>query len=577
MRRITTPQCSLATILITLALFLLPGELSAKSSSFLTGDSALFASVLDTLSLRPCGEIERTLEAELGALKKKYRPAAAYRLFEWFADAPVMGREEVAVWIAETFFLGETPEASDASAAERKSAADASTAEAKSASLAPKRQLLQCTQEQRFAMRSFVLMNRQSLIGMQAPELEMADTAGVKITLSQVEKEGEYTILFFYSTSCVKCRMASYKLAEFVNNYNKGVLNVFAVCTDSWNNSTSSNGADTQCGSNVWKEYINTHFYIYNPFVNWKDVSDPETESGYHLLYGVVETPKIFLLDRSGVIVGRNITVENLKELLQKRNEAKEQTDAFFKELFSQAKDEASVKALIDMMYGKVSEQKIFTEIFYELYMFLKYSEDYDLQCGAAYLGKKYIIDMPQRWNNPDFVEKVAVAVELFGRNPLGAVVKPLDLVLEGDVPFSLDDLQAQWRVLYFYNPSCGLCAEVAPQMKRIFEKFCENPSESSSKTDIVMQHEGVHEPFVEFVAINTGSDRAEWMKFILEQKADWRNAMSADEPARDTMFASYDLSGVPAIYLLDSKNHVVAKDINPQTLEGLLEYLHKK
>ena len=50
----------------------------------------------------------------------------------------------------------------------------------------------------------------------------------------------------------------------------------------------------------------------YKQLIVW----DPEAESSYHLLYGVLSTPKLFLIDRHGVIVGRNLDAGSLRQLL---------------------------------------------------------------------------------------------------------------------------------------------------------------------------------------------------------------------------------------------------------------------
>ena len=76
------------------------------------------------------------------------------------------------------------------------------------------------------------------------------------------------------------------------------MLNVYAVYADS--------------NKNLWDKYVSDNFNdkLYNPFINWVNVYDPTMESGFHLLYNVIATPQIFLLDKYKKIVGRNL--ENL-------------------------------------------------------------------------------------------------------------------------------------------------------------------------------------------------------------------------------------------------------------------------
>ncbi len=506
-----------SSILLFLSLMM-----SSPDISFLS-DSTSTAAALDTIVLKPNEEIKGILAGQILSTKKKHRSEYAIRAYDWFKDAPVMGKEEIAIWLAKEYFLNDR---------------------------------LKCDSNTLFEMRAFVLMNEQSLLGMQAPPFTMKDTSGVEKSLSDLIYRGEYTILFFYSTDCIKCRMATAKLVDFVNDYNKGVLNVMAVCTDS--------------SKSKWTQYINSHFYVYNPFVNWENVYDPEAESAYHMLYGVIETPKIFLLDKDGIIKGRNLSVENIRELLENFNKEKEGMDEFFKGLFEQAADEEAVKSLIDLIYTRatVSENggqgRLFNDIFHELYLYLKSSSNYDWQCGAAYIGEKYIVGMQDRWKNPNFVEKVRIAVELFNRNPLGSKAASLDLIVPGGIPLTLDDIYGDWKVLFFYNTSCGLCQEAG----KLLAGMCAGFSNDAEKTHNV-----------KFIAIYTGSNHQEWLGHVQDspQSPFWHEVKTADENARDRMYESYDLSALPAIYLLDKQNRVVAKDLNPSTLEGLLKYILSK
>lgn len=515
----------LTSILLFLSLLM-----SGPDISFLS-DSSSTAAALDTIVLKSNEEIKSILSAQINSARKKRRSEYAIRAYDWFKDAPVMGKEEIAVWLAKEYFIEDKPEES-------------------------KKAKLKCDSNKLFEMRAFVLMNEQSLVGMQAPGFVMQDTSGVSQDIESLIYQGEYTILFFYSTDCIKCRMATAKLVDFVNEYNKGVLNVMAVCTD-------SNKAR-------WTQYIDSHFYIYNPFVNWKNVYDPEAQSGYHLLYGVVETPKLFLLNSDGIIKGRNLSVENVKELLGKFNSEKEDMDEFFKGLFEQAADQSAVESLIDLIYSRTTAAQnnksytLFNDIFHELYLYLKSSSNYDWQCGAAYLGGKYIVGMQDKWKNRNFVEKVSIAVELFKRNPLGCKAAPLDLIIPGGIPLNLDDIYGDWKVLFFYNTTCGLCQEANKQLSSICAGLCGRKDKEYN---------------VKFIAVYTGKNSQEWLEHIQENPESpyWHEVRTADENARDRMYGTYDLSAVPVIYLLDKQNRVVAKDLNPSTLEGLLNYILNK
>jgi thiol-disulfide isomerase/thioredoxin len=73
----------------------------------------------------------------------------------------------------------------------------------------------------------------------------------------------------------------------------------------------------------------------------------------------------------------------------------------------------------------------------------------------------------------------------------------------------------------------------------------------------------------IEFVAINTSTNKENWINYVLEQDVDWVNVCGENMDNKE-LFAKYYLEEVPAIYLLKN-NVVVAKNINDIDLEEIL------
>ena len=89
----------------------------------------------------------------------------AYTAYNFFYNSPLMGQEGIAVKIAQEWFLND--------------------------------KLPWPNQEGKFMLKAFVEFNKHSLIGMEAPELELQDSSGRKISLNSLQ--AEYTILYFYT------------------------------------------------------------------------------------------------------------------------------------------------------------------------------------------------------------------------------------------------------------------------------------------------------------------------------------------------------------------------------------------
>jgi len=146
--------------------------------------------------------------------------------------------------------------------------------------------------------RIFADFHRSSLIGMKAPPLEVKDTAGADVALPL---SGRYSVLYFYDTDCISCRVETLALREMLGRKGlDGTLVAFYV------------GA----GEDAWKRYRESSLMFGN--VEVMHVWDPEGESDFRRLYGVLKTPSMLLVGPDGVIVGRGLDTGALEILLDR-------------------------------------------------------------------------------------------------------------------------------------------------------------------------------------------------------------------------------------------------------------------
>ena len=302
---------------------------------------------------------------------------------------------------------------------------------------------------------------------------------------------------------------------------------------------------------------------------------DPDMTSDFVNKYGVISTPKLFLLDRNGVIIGRDLTPVALSQVVEVHENQLNPTEMLFEQIFSpiaNSADTTLVTKEIDTFFEDSKDNpEFFHELFYTLYQYLKNSGSYTLQQGAAYLANKYIAGMPEMWemvtftdkgetkgsviradfSSPsDFIDQTALAVLMFYRNPLDKPVTDLELRTPKNKKFHIYDVQSRFTVLYFYNTDCALCRGVTKDLAKMYAEY--------DRADM------------EIVAIYTGTDN-KWKNYIKENNPGWINLW--DRKRESGMFDKYDLIDVPAIYLLDENKVTLAKDINPDVLSVLLEY----
>ncbi|MBP5488007.1 MAG: hypothetical protein J6X77_00385 [Bacteroidales bacterium] len=149
-----------------------------------------------------------------------------------------------------------------------------------------------------FSAKLFVDFNRSSLLGLKAPVLEMLPPVGPdKVT---VPRKGVPSVLYFFDTSCSKCKATTIMLPHVLENGSFPIA-LFMIYT----------GQD----GDEWAEF-RAGFSCANPNVEIVHLWDPEIDSDYQKQYGVLSTPKMFLVGADGKIEGRRLEVEALAQLL---------------------------------------------------------------------------------------------------------------------------------------------------------------------------------------------------------------------------------------------------------------------
>lgn len=193
------------------------------------------------------------------------RQHVANRIFEHYQEPPLMGDEEVAVNIYDKWFAsGIVHVPGQFGDTEAKMFAD---------------------------------FNRATLIGREAPEVTLKKPCGRKITLPAT---GRCSVLFFHDTSCAKCKLEAKVLPGILDSINFKV-DFYAV----------------YCGSSRkdWASFRKS-FRTTNRSLRITHLWDPEIDSDYIREYSVISTPRMYLLDPEGTVIGRRLEPESLQQML---------------------------------------------------------------------------------------------------------------------------------------------------------------------------------------------------------------------------------------------------------------------
>ncbi len=148
-----------------------------------------------------------------------------------------------------------------------------------------------------------------------------------------------------------------------------------------------------------------------------------------------------------------------------------------------------------------------------------------------------------------------AYLLDLILKNREGEPATDFTYTLEDGTTHTLYNTEADWLLLFFYNPDCVTCREVLGMLKL---------SPLASK--------GQEGKEVKVLAVYPYEDVDIWRGYIPEVPKEWINAY--DREVIIFNYELYDLKTLPRLYLLDKDKKVVLKDAS---YDKLMEFLQGK
>ena len=437
-------------ILALLAASLLPLQLRAQDAAVKLDSTVI--EVLDpkldeyfaALEREPIAvklaECDFMLESCEDPLVRQY---VAVRIYDHFLGSKVMGDEAVAVHMVDDWFVpGKVSMYSDIDLLNAK---------------------------------VYAQFHRSSLLGMEAQVLNLRSRDGEPLTAPE---QGKVSILYFYDTSCAKCRLETLRLREYLPTVEYPVT-FYAI--------------NTGVFRDQWDEYIATRWDFDAPSVDMVHAWDPELESDFQMLYGVLQTPQMLLIDSDGIIVGRSLDTEALSTLLPTLfPEAYEygapETTELFDTLFADGEPSAA-NILETAQYIKdrtldrqdsVLCRHMLGDMMY--YLMDMPGEEYKLALGAFI--KLYVEDDPAMWADPDDSLRVVlparVGADLLGRVPRGSKIPKLKVrgvLMKDPSPADLSNvrtyrlrrLRGRPSYILFHIPGCSTCDAEIEAVRKVF------------------------------------------------------------------------------------------------------------
>ena len=366
------------------------------------------------------------------------RQFVALKIYDHYLNSKIMGDDGVAVHVADTWFIpGKVAMHSDLDLLNAK---------------------------------VFAEFNRQAQLGAEAPVLVVQDDAGETVS---VPAKGEYTVLYFYDTSCSTCRIETPRLCKFLRETDFPLKAVAVYVGDD---------------ADEWAQYRTSSLDVPGMVHVW----DPEFESDYQRKYGVLQTPRMFLIAPDGTVVGRGLDTPAL-QLLADKISGKEgyvygtrEGTALYEKVFAGYGEDLKPEDVLDVAayvaertYGE-GDTESFRHMEGDLLYWLSSQTGETFKEGTRLFIDKYVLGTPEVWNQEeDAAQVVSMATmmkELLERTPVGSAVPDLKVhgeflrkpclfrkaAKKGVFPLRKADY------LVFYTSGCGRCDETLAAARTI-------------------------------------------------------------------------------------------------------------
>ncbi len=330
------------------------------------------------------------------------------------------------------------------------------------------------------AARVFAEFNRQSLIGNKAPELVLYNADGEPVTVFGDSAPKRFSVLYFYDSSCATCKVQSILLRHLFQGEDYPV-DFYAVYA----------AGDRE----KWLEYVGDQLTFDSRQTRVFHLWDPEISSDFQRKYGVIQTPRMFLVSPDGIILGRGLDAQALSLMLDvlfgevEMEYGSDESVSLYDGIF--AGDDTSaddVKAVADYISSSTLEKGdtlMFKQMTGDMLYYLALQKGAGFKEGMASLVEEKILSKPEIWKSADDSLKVVgmamMYQDLLSRSTPGKPVPDMKLpgILlskgkEKNGVFRLRKLRGAENYIMFVTDGCQVCAaekEAAREMSRLNRK----------------------------------------------------------------------------------------------------------
>lgn len=222
--------------------------------------------------------------------------------------------------------------------------------------------------------------------------------------------------------------------------------------------------------------------------------------------------------------------------------------EIFFKNIILNDLD--SLKSEADKMAFRVKEnQQVYSYTLLWMLKFFEMSWGPNMDEIFVYLSDNYFLNNGEVWNS-EIIKKVSARADNLRPTLIGRTAPDFKMESPDGEYFSMHQIDAEFKLLVFWNTDCEHCMEILPQLVKLMENY--NRQE------------------IKITAVYIGSDEEKWRNYTDEYLYEWINLHDPDNlnKTRDL----YDIYRTPEIYLVDRENKILARRLNFEDIAKSLD-----
>lgn len=178
-----------------------------------------------------------------------------------------------------------------------------------------------------------------------------------------------------------------------------------------------------------------------------------------------------------------------------------------------------------------------------------------------VHLFEEYHSKGVSNWLNEKQLIAISNRAYMVMSNLIGDKAADLDMVDTLGKPYHLYDVNAEYIVVCFWDPTCSHCREEVPRLDSLYQAKWKQQG-------------------VKIYGVLSENEKTKWLQFIRKNNLkDWIHVYQTEETKKAITDSQrpgykqlYDITQTPTLYLLDKEKRIIAKKLTLQQMDDLLQ-----